>query len=522
MERHQKVECLYWMYGHAKQMVVERGGLLPHVNEEHLFPYEDYVYFMTKFNHSDAKTMTIMSDDQFKLFSQQAWLDMLLQTYKVFVHNRPSFENEIEFEIADDYCINSRIIYNWLEELTRENATKLWLFSDYHKLNKFKVFDITESIVDSYALACATYHYCPYLKEYFTIFHMEDSYETQYYNAAKLVSAWKELNITFDVQPTNITQPNIVHLMMFLTYLYDFLPQLEVKETHSLYANIANKTKKSIVIENVESYTIKYTIKFFQDKYNCFSVDYDEIVIPSRKRSKINIIYYAKKMERQCAYMYICGESKGYHYAKSKVFNIIGIPHLEKYKSAHKIKLNMYRKENVNLEIESPYQTECTYQVYVAEDALKEDELNNYQFVDIKPSFYPKRVVMNDASLSCDVNGLGHLKFHAMAFSPFEKKLFVYCRNETVGDFCIKLITIVKPHDKHEILQVNIMENLILNPCICTKDNIKDDCPKMIKIMIPSRHKFLFDEFMNIFIAHLGNLSDDFWNKYASNLNLKI
>lgn len=458
----------------------------------------------------NAKRLT---ENQFKLASTQAWLDLLLQTFKVFVHNRILIGNDIEYEILPYNCVYSKVIYEWLEQLTIVCAPKLW---EYNKVfRNYKLTIITKDLSDSYAFACATYYYCPYLKEYLEDFHLDDMYETLFYNAIKLLKAWKTLNISFDINPSDILEPNVVQMMMLLNYLYEFLPQLEVKEVINLTSNLAETSSKRFNIENPEYYPVKYVIKFFDDKYNCFNVDECEIILRGRSNKTLQISYFAKKMEEQQAYMYLCGESPDYHYGKSKVIRIIGTPNLNSFVMEETVTLPIYKAKNFNLEIQSPYEGGGIYKVQGSSLPLIFNNVTESFFLDMKPSYYPKRINLTEYDVNFNEKGVGQFEFESTAFTPFDKVVFFYFRGD-IGDFGIKLNTTVQYCVNTETLVVNVAENFTAHHCICSNDNMKEECPKMLIIMVPSRHKSLFENLMQTFVSHLGNVSESFWNKYAS------
>lgn len=520
------MEHLYIIYSQAKELLIGHGALLAYLQPEYLMPYADYMIFIKKScntfqtNTSNTEKLT---EDQFNQMTKQVWLDLLLQTYKIFVHQRPIPDADIEYEISSKFCIRLQIIFSWLETLHKKVMNSLWASRDYCKfLKPVRLNVITTDFKDSFVLAAVTYNYCPYLKEYFTCFHFDDTIELLYYNATKLITAWKMLNITFDIKANDIIEPNIIQMTMLLNYLHEFLPRLEINETLELSSNLAEQAEREMVIENLELYTIKYTIKFFKDTYNCFSVSDYEIVIPPHQTMRVTVIYYAKKMETQRAYMYICGESPKYHYAKSKVICLIGVPDLSNHFGELTIKIPIYKRADFHLQVISPYKQECVYKMYFSYKLPTSETANTNVWLNLKPAMYPERINLLDPELKADQKGVAKLHFYTLAFTPFLRSYTIYFKNETVGDFCYKLVTIVKKNTNLESLYVNISEAFTLHRCICQKENIKEECPKLLKIMIPSRNKFLFESFMNIFVTYLGNPENPFWTTYASNISSQL
>lgn len=478
--------------------------------------YPDYVEYKKLMN---AKPEHIEDYTKFYRLSKHMWLLILLQTYKVCIHDRPVVDANIEYEITPTHCLKMRVIFHWLQDLNKQNAAKLWKSDEQiNALTNMEISNITTDFKDSFTLACATFHYCPYLKEYFSCFHLDDSFENKYYNAYKLTLAWKELHMSFDITPKDIIQPNLIQMVMLLNYLFEFLPQLEVMESVTIKSKLSQKKDKNMRLQNMGNYSVKYSMKFFGDNYNCFKVGVNDLVLTPGKSKKIQITYFAKKMAKQSTYLYICGESPTYHYAKSKVIVITGIPDLNSFTQEKVMTLNIYETKNFEFDIQSPYNEPCVYHIYPGITPVV--DVSTHKTLDIHKYLYPRRLHFPQPLLRCDENGLGYANFTGIAFTPMTTSYFVYYLNETVGDFCIRVIAKVKLVDKREYLSVSVLENFVMHRCICPKGVVKDECPKTLKIMVPSRNKFQFDAFMETFVSYLGDPTNAFWQRYASNCHL--
>lgn len=84
-------------------------------------------------------------------------------------------------------------------------------------------FDV--DLMDSMALSCVLYSYCPFLKStHFDKLYMEPSTPEQCaHNALIFVDAVKTIGLSYDVQPIDILSPNPIFMILFCAYLYSTL-----------------------------------------------------------------------------------------------------------------------------------------------------------------------------------------------------------------------------------------------------------------------------------------------------------
>lgn len=84
-------------------------------------------------------------------------------------------------------------------------------------------FDV--DLMDSMALSCVMYSYCPFLQStHFGQLYVEPSTPGQCaHNALLFVDALKSIGLNYDVQPSDILFPNPIFMILFCAHLYSTL-----------------------------------------------------------------------------------------------------------------------------------------------------------------------------------------------------------------------------------------------------------------------------------------------------------
>lgn len=88
-------------------------------------------------------------------------------------------------------------------------------------------FDV--DLMDSTALSCVLYSYCPFLKNshFSSLFHEPSSQEQCVHNSIIVIKALRHIGINYSVQPNDICSPNPIFMILFCAHLYFVLPLYE-------------------------------------------------------------------------------------------------------------------------------------------------------------------------------------------------------------------------------------------------------------------------------------------------------
>lgn len=111
-------------------------------------------------------------------------------------------------------------------------------------------FDV--DLMDSMALSCVLYSYCPFLKEtHFDKLFVEPSTPEQCsHNALILVDALKSISCSYDIQPSDILSPNPIYMVLFCAHLYSILTSYVPAQEVKLQTKLGKITNAKVIVIN--------------------------------------------------------------------------------------------------------------------------------------------------------------------------------------------------------------------------------------------------------------------------------
>lgn len=376
----------------------------------------------------------IFDEDSFYRISKQNWLDLLLQTYKVFVLSRSQNPDYLKKRLT--HCSKtlvvtlSKILSPLESQYTNniyhpvEHGLLFWLehhFNNYKHLlweekppsdRLLKFFDV--DLCDGLVFAVVTIAHCPYLKKEFVNFYaLPDEYDQAMYNAAKLLMVWKSINITFEISAQQIVNPNSLQMLLLCCYLYDFLPNMTPTETMVIQCPLSGTSKKTLSITNENNFTIRFTVIFFKNEHECFSTNVSNIAILPKKHREIEILYHAKFMQEVEAVLVLSGESMGYHYAKSKVYDLKGIPNILDGYQLCQLEVTQYGLSKLDFQIKSPFALATWYKLYYSTEKLDKLDYEKVVSYEHNIQIIAARLLFNNQSLfTTDENGTSLFNYY--------------------------------------------------------------------------------------------------------------
>ncbi|NXG46318.1 CFA47 protein, partial [Psilopogon haemacephalus] len=171
--------------------IKSKGAYLPHVKPEFLLEPDDYRKWIQVqtgdmdelrkggMENSD-KDLFILEDGSFETMSKQAWTDVLLQIYKVFVlprvssckvtdlfslgktHSMPSIKSDPLS--SNIYSPHERTILNWLNAHYEKNRKTVWRDCQKGEVPPMRwIVNFDRDLLDGLVLAAQVASYCPYL-----------------------------------------------------------------------------------------------------------------------------------------------------------------------------------------------------------------------------------------------------------------------------------------------------------------------------------------------------------------------
>jgi len=109
-------------------------------------------------------------------------------------------------------------------------------------------FDV--DLMDSMALSCVLYSYCPFLKSsHFDRLFVEPSSQEQCaHNALILIDALRTISFSYDVQPSDILSPNPIFMILFCAHLYSTLPSYKPSKAISFSIKLGGNANAKVTL----------------------------------------------------------------------------------------------------------------------------------------------------------------------------------------------------------------------------------------------------------------------------------
>lgn len=544
---------MYTAYQNSIQLLKSQQAFLQHVHPEHLLDYDDYKIYTKHLNPAENAAEMLLDETTFLRRSTQSWLDLILQTCKVFVlfrvvlprrASRTSVESKEEMGSHDVQTMLERVTIEWdvisrmIENdkdtnsaiySTAELTLLAWMryvFRTYHRLLYVDeslpdkaLTSFREDLWDGIVFAVLTAVYCPYLyKKLREMFVVPKSYEEALHNASVLILAWENVKISFHLSPTDLVFPCEIQMIMLSAYLYEILPTLHPSETIVLEAPLSLKSTKRIPVRNSNDAVVVYRILFFDNDKKYFSADVESLSIGPKKTGSVTITYHAKKINKVRCVLLLSGETTGWPYAKSVAYYLEGTPDITYYDESNDIVYNpnLYEQLQQTLTIRSPYKEAATYNIYFhygpPTDASK---IASYK--EMKLLMFPRIVYNPDNHINCDANGVATTYPTLCTMSSVNADLYIYFVNDEVGDFCsrLKINPNTKLQNLYEEIKVTLQRGFLDLPCHCTdKKSLNMTCPKTLFIYLPCKNNIMWSCVEKMFMESLEESQYQFWKRY--------
>lgn len=544
----QRVAYIHAIYCNILEHLMLNQGILFHVQAEYLLEYDDYVIYMK--NVLTSQDQTTLNEETFRRHSAQNWLDLLLQTCKIYVLPRVKLPRRmshtclVETEIGNDAQKElEKATINWerVASITSEETMEVRVYSNYEvmllawlksvylpyhhlffedEILSNKLFtNFRDDLFDLSALIVLTAVHCPYLyKDLKDIYIPPKTYEEAFHNGSILILAWNKVNISYHMSPTELILLNEAQLVLLTTYLFQVLPTLRPLETIVMEAPLSQQRARKIPIKNNTDSVVTYQVIFFENEKGYFETNAESVTIGPKKTGSINITYFAKKVSKIRCVLVLSGETPGFKYAKNIVYYIQGVPDISYCDEInHKLYTpNIYEYITETLHVYSPYKVAATYDIYI-HHYVPEDGSQICNYKGMKELVIPN-IIYNPANqIICDKDGHAVTYPTICTMSTVNANFYVYYINEDVGDFCMRFRVEpkIKNDTMYETINVMLPRGFLDCPCYCTDSKCFNlACPKTIFALIPCRNNVMWACMLRMFVEALGKAQFHFWRKY--------
>ncbi|XP_076799523.1 cilia- and flagella-associated protein 47-like isoform X2 [Clavelina lepadiformis] len=282
---------------------------------------------------SSASAVRI-EEELFESVSKRAWTDLLLQLFKVLVLSRitPSQYNKmkpihkgvsmpkinVNPLVSNVYSVGERIVLAWLNHHYGQQRHIVWGNRRYLPSEKCKgglppsrwVVNFDYDLLDGLVLAAVVSAYCPWLiNEYFSeMYTAPASPEQCLHNTLILVRALRKASIDYDVQATDITDPNPIALLLLCVYLYQNLPQYVPKSKIHFVGPLHSTVRRQVRITNPSVRALKYIASISgRDAADFKLPGGEEVNVPLRGDVSIDVQFTSRLLRPADAVLVLVG-----------------------------------------------------------------------------------------------------------------------------------------------------------------------------------------------------------------------
>ncbi|XP_067848879.1 cilia- and flagella-associated protein 47-like [Heptranchias perlo] len=314
----ERILQLHWQHSTLLTFLKAQGACLAHVKPEFLFEPEEFKQWnqlQSCLQSPESAEILDLDDDVFESISKRSWTDMLLQIYKVLVLSRLTLK-DINSIFGQQKCLENvpRINADPLSSniySTGELVLLTWLNFHYETMRNAVweccqkgaipptrwIINFDLDLLDGLVLAAVLAAYCPDLIST----HLENMYtspaapEQCLHNSLVLLNAFYAIGLDFDIQATDISDPNPIMMLMLCVYLYErlpnYLPKMTVEFTGDLHATIV----KQVRLQNPIMRHIVYFATIVGKEAADFSLPSgNEVTVPERSHVDINVEFTSR------------------------------------------------------------------------------------------------------------------------------------------------------------------------------------------------------------------------------------
>lgn len=375
---------------------------------------------------------------------------------------------------------------------------------------------------DGFVYAAVTLAYCPYLDDHFEKLCPQPlSPAEQIHNNIVVAKSWDILNLNVGISVGDISEAHPLKNLLAIAYLFEVLPTLFPRESLDFKVGLSQRCSKTLTVDNNNDFPVAYKAILYGDCDQCFKVKNTKYVIPPQKKCNIVVTYHGKFVKRSCCTLILSGECRGYRYAASKVVNLSGEPDVTYFITETTIELELYKVREVELPISSPYTVATSYHLqYCSSECTSVEDVNKLLYREKILQFVVGDCMPTVSNLEFDQTGASVLTVSSYPVCTATSSHWIFFRNEEVGDFAMKVVTIVNGPGRQEVLQVAL-------PASWRNDDEsskRDACLKadpVILLKIPCRNRVMWSGIIELMLKYVTE-DVEFWKEVVRKLHLFI
>ncbi|XP_078264971.1 cilia- and flagella-associated protein 47-like [Rhinoraja longicauda] len=388
------VECILQLHWHYSTLLVflrAQGACLAHVKPEFLLEPEQFKQW-NQLQHclqnTNSTSIFDLDDEVFESISKCSWTDMLLQIYKVFVLSRLTVKdiNNMQSSLgcleslprinadplsSNIYSIGERVLLTWLNFHYESMRNSVWTCCMKGVVPPTRwIINFDLDLLDGLVLAAVLAAYCPDVipTHLVNMFTTPCTPEQCLHNSLVLLNAFNTLGLDFDIQATDISDPNPIMMLILCVYLYDRLPSYLPVNKFEFVGELHATIVKKIRLQNQIDKRIVYFASIVGKDARHFSLpDGHKLSIPSRGYVDVTVEFTSRFLEPVQALLVFVSRLKKGIVCATKTFSLISQVNKMNPSASIKVESPCYEQKLVQLNVTNPLKEKGVFRVILME-----------------------------------------------------------------------------------------------------------------------------------------------------------
>ncbi|KAM3585737.1 uncharacterized protein V6R79_025810 [Siganus canaliculatus] len=360
-----------------------QGACICHIRPEYLLDTMEFRHWCSLQSNEEDGSLDYSSVD-YESMSKRSWTDVLLQIYKVLVLNRlpeSSANTSLNHRDSDKslpfssqplasnvYSSQELQLLSWLNMHYEKMRKTVWSKGSVPSARWIVNFDL--NLTDGLVLAALLAAYCPYLVccHFQRMYTTTSSLEQIFHNNIILSQALTALCLNLDIQPTDLSDPNPVQMLMLCVHLYERLPQYLPLRTVTLSGGLHSTFSKTVRLKSPSSDHIKYQALLFGKDAHLFSLPHGSTVtIPPKESADLTIQFSCWFLQPMEAFLLlISGCSSGLR-SSTLAFSLqTHVSHIQPTKTVV-CKSPCYQLKVLQVPLSNPFDKKAKFRVILVE-----------------------------------------------------------------------------------------------------------------------------------------------------------
>lgn len=485
------VKEIHDTYREIITLLRSRGANLGIIEAKLLLSYDQFVTYSNnitpKRNADIIFTQKLLDDEMlFKRINKQSWMDLILQSYKVFVMDSCFFEC---------VCVSSqprdilKILIEWYNTNVALQHEKF-----RHKNKPIKhINNLTSDLADGIALISTILNYCPFMEEYFQHFCENDKdceESTIINNACLIIEAMNALKLYFPLTSADFLQPNFLVMLFLSIHLYITLPMFKPKDVIEFNPPLLRSSFRQLSISPSNQESLVFNHVILNNIKSNFTVEKASSG-DSGKKMHLNVKYTANFVAKETAVLLVHGFNKTRIFDTYVVFVLFGYAGSLYPIRKCKVTGPLYRPIKTDVLVASPFTVSAVYKLYLTDN---EPLIPVTIDTDQHPKFFIRRLYLVDQQIT--LSGIPKesgqevqehkLYLQIICLSTQIENSWLWFRSE-IGEFYIRITTQSRWDLAIDTLQVKV-HSWPIDPCSCGE---ACECYRTTAVMIPHKNELM-------------------------------